>query len=157
MIIVLVFEKEMMRLIYGHVWQCGRCLEWKECFHDELRNALVLHGVDELVVRLLGFGGVHGGYCVYEGKFGRKNVLLALVLLLHIIHYSISIVISIISKMVTVSEVQHGSIPEKGTIHAMLMMRKLQEECHADGKRCICVLLTWRNLFTEYQVKCLSG
>ena len=43
-------------------------------------------------------------------------------------------------RIVTVDEMQFGFIPEKATIDAVLILRKLQEEYHAKVKSCIGVL-----------------
>ena len=38
-------------------------------------------------------------------------------------------------RIVSVDEMQFGSIPERGTIDAVLILRRMQEEYHAEGKK----------------------
>ena len=40
--------------------------------------------------------------------------------------------------MVTVNEMQVSFMPERGTIYAVFIMRRLQEKLHAKGKHCMC-------------------
>ena len=42
--------------------------------------------------------------------------------------------------MVSVVEMQFGFMPERGTIDAVFILRRMQEEYHARGRSCICVL-----------------
>ena len=51
-------------------------------------------------------------------------------------------------RMVKVDEMQFGFIPGKGTIDAVFILRRLQEEYLDKEKLCICALLTWRRHFT---------
>ena len=39
----------------------------------------------------------------------------------------------------TVNEVQSGFMPERGTIDAVFILRRLQEKYHAKEKSCACV------------------
>ena len=42
-------------------------------------------------------------------------------------------------RIVTVDKIKFGFMPERGTIDAVFILRRLQEEYHAKGKRlCIC-------------------
>ena len=45
-------------------------------------------------------------------------------------------------RIVSVDETPIGPIPERGTIDAVLILRRMQEEYHAKGKSCICALWT---------------
>ena len=45
-------------------------------------------------------------------------------------------------RIVNVDEMQFGFMPERVTIDTVLILRRLQEEYHAKGKSCICVLWT---------------
>ena len=45
-------------------------------------------------------------------------------------------------RIVNVDEMQVRFMPERGTIDAVFMLRRLQKEYHAKGKSCICVLWT---------------
>ena len=44
-------------------------------------------------------------------------------------------------------------IPEKETIDAVSMLKRLQEEYHAKGEYCICILYIRKKLLTEKQGK----
>ena len=46
-----------------------------------------------------------------------------------------------ICRIVTVSEMQFGFIPERGTIDAVFILRRMQEEYHTKEKN-VCVLWT---------------
>ena len=51
--------------------------------------------------------------------------------------------------MVKVDEMQFGFMPGKGTIDAVFILRRLQEEyLDKEKKLYICALLTWRRHFT---------
>ena len=43
-------------------------------------------------------------------------------------------------RIVSVYEMQFGLMPEKGTIDAVFVMRRMKAEYHAKGKSCMCVL-----------------
>ena len=43
-------------------------------------------------------------------------------------------------RIVSGVEMQFGFMPERETIDAVFILRRMQEEHHANGKRCICVL-----------------
>ena len=43
-------------------------------------------------------------------------------------------------RIMSVDEMQSGSMPERRTIDAVFILRRMQEEYHAKGKKCICVL-----------------
>ena len=42
-------------------------------------------------------------------------------------------------RIVTANEMQFGFMPERGTIDAVYILRRLQEEYYAKGKSCICL------------------
>ena len=52
---------------------------------------------------------------------------------------------------------QLGFMPEIEKIDVVFILRRLQEEYHANGKSCIYVLWTWRKLLTEYQGMCWNA
>ena len=52
--------------------------------------------------------------------------------------------------LVDFDEVQFGFMPGKGTIDALFLVRRLQEEHRAKDKRSTCVLLIWKRHLTEY-------
>ena len=52
---------------------------------------------------------------------------------------------------------QIGFMPERGTIDAVFILRRMQEENHAKGKKAAFVLWTKRKLLTEYRGKCWNG
>ena len=54
---------------------------------------------------------------------------------------------------VSVDKMQFFLIPNRGTIDAIFILRRMQEEYHAKGKK-LYVLWTKRKLLTEYQRKC---
>ena len=56
-----------------------------------------------------------------------------------------------------INEVQFGFMPEYGAIDAVFILRRLQQEYHSKGRKCICVLLTWRKILKEYQGKCWNA
>ena len=45
-------------------------------------------------------------------------------------------------RIVTVDEIPFGFMPDRGTIDAVFILRRMQEEYHAKGKSCSCVLWT---------------
>ena len=45
-------------------------------------------------------------------------------------------------RVVYVEMMQFGSMPERGTIHAVFILRRIQDEYYAKGKSCTCVLWT---------------
>ena len=51
---------------------------------------------------------------------------------------------------------QFGFMPERGTIDAVFILRRMQEEYHVNGN-VACFLWTKRKLLTEYQGKCWNG
>ena len=59
-------------------------------------------------------------------------------------------------RIVSVDEMQFGSMSERGTVDAVFILRRVQEEYHARGK-VICVLWTKRKLLTEHQGMCWNG
>ena len=80
MTVVVVFEEDVLRLIYGYVPQSGWSLEEKQSFHDELKCEWDMHSTDGLIMclgdinghigrHIDGFNGVHGGYVV-----GQRNL-----------------------------------------------------------------------------------
>ena len=52
---------------------------------------------------------------------------------------------------------QFRFMPERGTIDAVFILRRMQEEYHAVRKSCICVLWSERKLLTKYRGKCWHG
>ena len=77
---VVVFEEDVLRLIYGYAPQSGRSLEEKQYFHDKLKSEWDMHYADDLVMCLADFNGhvgrhidvfyeVYGGYGV-----GQRNL-----------------------------------------------------------------------------------
>ena len=54
-------------------------------------------------------------------------------------------------RIVTVDEMLFGFMPVRGAIGAVFILRRQQEEYHAMGKCCMCVLWTYRKLLTEDQ------
>ena len=50
--VVVVFEEDVLRLIYGYAPQCGRSLEEKKSFYDELKGECNTHNADDLVMCL---------------------------------------------------------------------------------------------------------
>ena len=47
-----------------------------------------------------------------------------------------------LSRIVTVDEMQFVFMPERGTIDAVFILRRLQEEYHVTGRKFFCVLWT---------------
>ena len=47
-----------------------------------------------------------------------------------------------INRIVSVDEMQFGFMPEIGTIDAVFILRRMQEEYHAKGRKVVCVLWT---------------
>ena len=45
-------------------------------------------------------------------------------------------------RILSVDEMEFGFMPERVTIDAVFILRKMREEYHAKGENCICVLLT---------------
>ena len=75
MMILVVFEEDVLRLICGYATQSGRSLEEKQSFYNELKCEWDMHSADDLATCLgyinghVGrhtdsFDGVHGGYGV---------------------------------------------------------------------------------------------
>ena len=52
-------------------------------------------------------------------------------------------------RIVSIDEMQFGFMPERGTTHVVFILRRMQEDYHAIGIRCTCVLWTYRELLTE--------
>ena len=57
-----------------------------------------------------------------------------------------------VSKIVTVNDVQLAILPENGTINAVFILLRLQEEYNDTGNK-LCVLLTYRKFLMVYQVE----
>ena len=88
MIVVVVFEEDVLRLICGYTPQSGRCLEEKQSSYDELKCEWDIHSTGDLIMclgkinshvsmHIDGFDGVHGGWwwwCRSE-EYRRKNVI----------------------------------------------------------------------------------
>ena len=47
----------------------------------------------------------------------------------------------------SVDEMQFGFMPEKGITDVVFILRRMQEECHASEKSCICVFVDLENAF----------
>ena len=85
-VMAVVFEEDVLRLIYGYAPQSGRSLEEKQCFYDGLICEWDMHSADDLVLsfgdfnghvgrHIDGFGVVHGGYDVGQRNFeGRMSL-----------------------------------------------------------------------------------
>ena len=58
-------------------------------------------------------------------------------------------------RIVSVDEMQFGFMSERGTIDAVFILGRMQEEYPL--KRGMCVLWTQRKLLTEYRRKCWNG
>ena len=48
--VVVVFYEDVLRFIYGYALQCGRSLEEKESFYDELKGEWDMHSAGDLVM-----------------------------------------------------------------------------------------------------------
>ena len=59
-IIVVVFEEDVLRLICGYAPQGRRSLEEKQSFYDELKCEWDMHSADDLVMCLFDFNGYVG-------------------------------------------------------------------------------------------------
>ena len=59
--------------------------------------------------------------------------------------------------IVSVDEMKFGFMSEKGTIDAVFILRRMQEEYHAEGKKLYMCLVNLEKLFTEYQGKFWNG
>ena len=77
---LVVFEKDVLRLICGYAPQSGRCLEKKPSFYDKQKCEWDMHSADDLGMclgefngyvgrHIDGFYGAHGGYGV-----GQRNL-----------------------------------------------------------------------------------
>ena len=65
----LVFEKDMLRLLYGYGPQSGRCLEETQYFYDEGKK--IVHRIDDSIVRL---GNNNGHTCRHiDGLDGARE------------------------------------------------------------------------------------
>ena len=60
-----------------------------------------------------------------------------------------------IRTLVNLNEMQFGFMPGKGTVDAIFIVRRMQEEYQKKDKKLytICVLLTWKKLLIECQEK----
>ena len=56
--------------------------------------------------------------------------------------------------IVSVDEKQFGFMPERGTIDAVFILRRLQEEYHAKGLKLYVCFVDLDKILTEYQGKC---
>ena len=54
-----------------------------------------------------------------------------------------------IRSLVTLNKMQFGSMPGKGTVDAIFIVRRMQEEYQKRTRSCICVLLTRRKLLIK--------
>ena len=66
--------------------------------------------------------------------------------------YGIKLVERVLEKrlhrIVTFDKMLFGFMPERGTIYAVFILRRIQEECHAKGKSCVCGLSTLNKFLT---------
>ena len=60
-------------------------------------------------------------------------------------------------RIVTVDEMQFGFMPERGTIDAVFILSRLQEEHHAKGRKLYMCFVELEKTLTEYQEKCWNG
>ena len=60
-------------------------------------------------------------------------------------------------RIVSVDEIPFGFTPGRGTIDAVFMLRGMQEEYHAKGKKLYMCFLDQKKLLTEYRGKCWNG
>ena len=59
--------------------------------------------------------------------------------------------------IVTVSEMQFGFMSERGTICAVFILRRMQEDYHAKGKKLYMCFVDLQKLLKEYRGKCRNG
>ena len=56
--------------------------------------------------------------------------------------------------LVNLNEMQFGFVPGKGTVDAIFIVRRMQEEYQKkENKLYMCVLLTWKKLLIKHQEK----
>ena len=82
----------------------------------------------------------HSG-CNLQWKGDIRNYICYIVvkLLEHGINVVERVLETRLRRTVTVDEIQFGFMPERGTIGTVFILRRLQEEYHAKGKRsCMC-------------------
>ena len=60
-------------------------------------------------------------------------------------------------RTVTDSEMQFSFMPERGTIDAVLILRRLEEEYHAKGKKLYMCFIDLEKAFYRVPRKCRSG
>ena len=48
-------------------------------------------------------------------------------------------------------------LPERGTIDAVFILRRLREECHAKGSKLYMYSMDLEKVLIEYQGKCWNG
>ena len=58
-----------------------------------------------------------------------------------------------IRTLVNLNKIQFGFMPGKGTVDAIFIVRRMQEEYQKRTRSCICALLTWKKLLIECQEK----
>ena len=58
-----------------------------------------------------------------------------------------------IQTLVKLNEMQFGSMPGKGTVDAIFIVRRMQEKYQKRTRSCICALSTWKKLLIECQEK----
>ena len=72
MAVVLVFEKDVLRLNCGY----GRSFEEKQSVYDELKGELDMHSADDLFIWLGDFNGYigrhNGGFYWVNGRYGAS-------------------------------------------------------------------------------------
>ena len=84
MIVIVVFEEDVLRLICAYARQNGRRYEEKQSYYDELKGEWDIHSAGDLFMCLDDINGHVGrhidgwlGWCRPE-ELGRKNVIRAL-------------------------------------------------------------------------------
>ena len=73
MTLVIVFEEDVLRLIYGYAPQSGRSFEEKQSFYDKLKCELDMHSTDDLVMCLHDLNGHVGRHI--DGFDGFKDMV----------------------------------------------------------------------------------
>ena len=58
-----------------------------------------------------------------------------------------------IGTLTNLNKMEIGFMPGKGTMDAIFIVRKMQEEYQRRTRSCICVLLTWKKLLIKFQEK----
>ena len=70
-----------------------------------------------------------------------------------LLEYSMKVVERVLDKwlcrIVSVDEMQFGFMPERGTNNAIFILRRMEEEYHAKGKKVVCVFCGLRESFRQ--------